>query len=99
MNNTTAPNLTHPSGVISSSLPTFPVYVQGMMLYGMEYPFIPLTECPAPAPSQLLVHLLTGGEWETEKSLTWDNCYSATKPSAFYQHYSHTKSNTQLCTG
>ena len=41
--------------------------------------------CPGYAPSQLLVHLLTGRLWEAEKSLTYyKHCLATTKTSVCY---------------
>ena len=68
-----------------------------VLWYGISLWLVQVS-CPGHAPSQLLVHLLAGRDWETEKSLAWDKRNLATtKTLVCYQHYSHTKSKTH-CT-
>lgn len=67
-----------------------------MAFQGREYPF----GLFGSAPSQLLVHLVTGTGWEAGKSLTWGKHNSATtKTSVCYRHHSPTESITQHSSG
>ena len=83
----------HPSQPSPPSLYT----EQDILWYGIPLWLVRVSNSGC-ASSQLLVHLLAGRAWETEKSLTWDKRYLATtKTSGCYQHYPHTKSKIQRC--
>ena len=91
--------LTDARAAIHPSRPTLPsLYTEHDILwYGISL-WLVRVSCPGRAPSQLLVHLLAGRAWESEKSLTYKRYLATTKTSECYQHYSHTKSKTQHCT-
>ena len=63
--------LTNAQAEIHPSQPTPPCLYTGhyILWYGISLSLVQVS-CPGYAPSQLLVHLLAGRAWETEKSLT-----------------------------